>query len=152
MSATRHKSSKPLLKRQGLRRWLSAARHPARRDGVIAAALLVLPWALAWVLVRHHHLDVTTVTVLVALTVPLATLSLTWAAVRNASRHGPADAGAARSDTLDARSEFASSTGAAGDPREHRDQFAALVPVVARVLGPDHPKTLDARNNLVSWT
>jgi hypothetical protein len=32
-------------KRFSVRRWLSAARHPTRRDGVIAAALLVLPWA-----------------------------------------------------------------------------------------------------------
>jgi len=53
-------------KRFSVRRWLSSARHPTRRDGVIAA-LLVLPWALgmgagtsptpglrAWKLVRRR--------------------------------------------------------------------------------------------------
>jgi hypothetical protein len=78
-------------KRFSVRRWLSAARHPTRRDGVIAAALLVLPWALVWVRAPHHHLDATAVTSLVTVTIPLATLWLTWAAVRNASRLGPAD-------------------------------------------------------------
>jgi hypothetical protein len=33
-----------------VQRWLDAALHPARRDGVIAAALLVLPWLLGWAL------------------------------------------------------------------------------------------------------
>ncbi len=53
---------------------------------MIAAALLVLPWALAWVLARNHHLDTTAVAILVPVTVPLATLWLTWAAFRNTSR------------------------------------------------------------------
>jgi hypothetical protein len=70
----------------GVRSWLSAARHPARRDGVIAAALVVLPWALAWVLAPHHHLDTTLVTILVPVAIPLAALWLAWAAFRNASR------------------------------------------------------------------
>jgi hypothetical protein len=30
----------------GVRDWLSAVRHPGRRDGVIAVVLLVLPWVL----------------------------------------------------------------------------------------------------------
>jgi hypothetical protein len=79
--------------RPGVRRWLSAARHPARRDGVIAAALLVLPWALAWALEPHHHLDTTAVTILVSVTIPLSGLWLTWATFRNASP-APADTGA----------------------------------------------------------
>jgi hypothetical protein len=33
-----------------------------------------------------------------------------------------------------------------------RDQFAALAPVIERALGPEHPKTLAARNNLAYWT
>jgi hypothetical protein len=78
----------------GVRRWLSAARHPTRRDGVIAAALLVLPWALVWVQAPHHHFDATAVTSLATVTIPLATLWLAWAAFRNASRPGPADSGA----------------------------------------------------------
>ena len=76
-----------------VRRWLSAARHPARRDGAIAAVLLVLPWALAWVLARHHRLDTTAVTIVVPATISLAALWLTWAAFRNASRPS-ADSGA----------------------------------------------------------
>jgi hypothetical protein len=28
------------------RRWLAATRHPARQDGVIAVALVVLPWVM----------------------------------------------------------------------------------------------------------
>ena len=46
----------------------------------------MLPWALAWVLARHHHLDTTAVTSLVTVSIPLATLWLAWAAFRNASR------------------------------------------------------------------
>jgi hypothetical protein len=77
--------------RAGVRRWLSAARHPARRDGVIAAALLVLPWVLVWALAPHHHLGAPAVTVLVSVTIPLAGLWLTWAAFRNASKPGQSD-------------------------------------------------------------
>ena len=33
-----------------------------------------------------------------------------------------------------------------------RDQYAALLPVHERVLGPEHPDTLAARANLASWT
>ena len=82
-------------KRPDVRDWLSAARHPGRRDGVIAVVLLVLPWVLGWVLAPHHHLDATAVTTLVAVTIPLPTLWLTWVGIRNASRTGPADGEAA---------------------------------------------------------
>ena len=53
---------------------------------MIAAARVVLPWALAWVLAPHHHLDTTLVTILVPVAIPLAALWLAWAAFRNASR------------------------------------------------------------------
>jgi hypothetical protein len=33
-----------------------------------------------------------------------------------------------------------------------RDQFAALLPVHERVLGPEHPDTLTTRANLARWT
>ena len=33
-----------------------------------------------------------------------------------------------------------------------RDQYAALLPVYERVLGPEHPDTLAARHNLAYWT
>jgi hypothetical protein len=61
---------------------------------MIAAALLALPWGLGWALAPHHHLNVTVVTILVTLTVPLATLWLTWAAFRIARRSALADRGA----------------------------------------------------------
>jgi hypothetical protein len=32
-----------------------------------------------------------------------------------------------------------------------RDQFAALLPICERVLGPEHPETLSARGNLAHW-
>jgi hypothetical protein len=37
------------------------------------------------------------------------------------------------------------------DP-EARDQFAALLPIVERVLGPEHPDNLTTRTNLALWT
>ena len=43
-------------------------------------------------------------------------------------------------------------TGEAGDAAAARDQFAALLPVRERVLGPEHPDTLSARGNLARWT
>jgi len=33
-----------------------------------------------------------------------------------------------------------------------RDQFAALLPIEERVLGPEHPETLATRRNLTYWT
>ena len=43
-------------------------------------------------------------------------------------------------------------TGEAGDAAGARDQFAALLPVRERVLGPEHPDTLTARHELARWT
>ena len=43
-------------------------------------------------------------------------------------------------------------TGQAGDAAGARDQYAALLPVRERVLGPEHPDTLTARGNLAHWT
>jgi hypothetical protein len=40
----------------------------------------------------------------------------------------------------------------AGDAASARDQYAALLPVLERVLGPEHPKTLAARATLSTWT
>jgi hypothetical protein len=67
------------------RHWLAATRHPARQDGAIAVALIVLPWAIALVLVLLHHLGVTTVTVLASVSVGLPAVWLAWVPVRNAS-------------------------------------------------------------------
>ena len=51
-----------------------------------------------------------------------------------------------------ARGNLAHWTGEAGDAAGARDQYAALLPVRERVLGPEHPDTLTARANLARWT
>ena len=77
-------------KRQDRRRWLAAVRHPARRDGAIALLLLVLPWVLAWLLVRHHHLDFATGAAVVAgaaaASAGFPVAWLTWAMYRDAKK------------------------------------------------------------------
>jgi hypothetical protein len=55
-------------------------------------------------------------------------------------------------ETLTARANLAYWTGEAGDPAAARDQYAALLPVLERVLGADHPYTLNDRANLARWT
>jgi hypothetical protein len=40
----------------------------------------------------------------------------------------------------------------AGDAAAARDEFADLLPVTERILGPEHPRTLAARGNLAYWT
>ena len=54
--------------------------------------------------------------------------------------------------TLAARADLAWSTGEAKDTVEARDQFAALLPVVEQVLGPEDPLTLNVRAGLARWT
>jgi hypothetical protein len=46
---------------------------------------------------------------------------------------------------------LAATIGRAGDPVSARDQLAALVPVVERVLGPEHPHTRNTRADLARW-
>ena len=76
------------------RRWLDAARHPARRDGALLWTLLVLPWVVALVLVRrHHHLDVGGWTFVLTASVGLPTLWVTWAAFRDSRRSAAAGGG-----------------------------------------------------------
>ncbi|HRW19308.1 MAG TPA: tetratricopeptide repeat protein, partial [Dermatophilaceae bacterium] len=43
-------------------------------------------------------------------------------------------------------------TGQAGDPASARDQYAALLPDITRILCPDHTDTLATRHNLAHWT
>jgi hypothetical protein len=50
------------------------------------------------------------------------------------------------------RSNLAARTGEEGDAAGARDQYAALLPILERVLGPEHPSTLAARGNLAHWT
>jgi Tetratricopeptide repeat len=52
---------------------------------------------------------------------------------------------------LAARSELAYSIGQDGDAAAARDQFAVLLPVAKRVLGPMHPDTLTSRHNLANF-
>ena len=42
-------------------------------------------------------------------------------------------------------------TGEAGDAAGTRDQYAALLPIMERVLGPGYPETLAARDSLAYW-
>jgi hypothetical protein len=85
-------------KRLDWRHWLAAARHPARKDGAIAVALLVLPWVIALVLwllwFRHHHRDpgvaAAVIAIFAAVAVGLPTMWLAWVPIRNASRSATA--------------------------------------------------------------
>src|SRR5215471_13381815 len=71
-------------KRPDRRSWLSVVRHPARRDGIMALALFLLPWLLALGLERRdHHLDGGTIAILVSVSLGLPVLWLTWALVRD---------------------------------------------------------------------
>jgi hypothetical protein len=71
-------------RRSFVRRWFDAARHPARRDGAVLWALLVLPWAAGLVLTRLHHLDAGSWTVVLTVSLGLSTLWVTWATFRAA--------------------------------------------------------------------
>jgi len=74
-------------KRPDRRDLLATAHHPRRLDGAIALALALLPWVAAVILVRrHHYLDGGTVGILVAVSLGLPTLWLTWAAYRGPRR------------------------------------------------------------------
>lgn len=73
--------------------WLDAVRHPTRRDGAIAVALLVLPWVIALVLGLLGHLDATAVTILTSVSVGLPTVWLAWVPVRARSGTPNADPG-----------------------------------------------------------
>jgi hypothetical protein len=58
---------------------------------------------------------------------------------------------AEHSDTLTTRGNLASWTGEAGDAAGARDQYAARLPIYARVLGPEHPDTLSTRESIAFW-
>jgi hypothetical protein len=91
------------------RRWLDAARHPARRDGALLWALLVLPWVVALVWVRrHHHLDVGGWTLVLTASVGLPTLWVAWAAFRDSRRSAAAGGGPGMAQVAD---ELASAVG-----------------------------------------
>jgi len=55
-------------------------------------------------------------------------------------------------DTMVARISVAYWAGEAGDAAGARDQYAALLPILQRVLGAEHPDTLATRGNLAYWT
>jgi len=73
-------------------------------------------------------------------------LQLITDAYRDSDAHGPE-----HPDTLGARHELAAWTGVAGDAAGARDRLAALLPIVERVLGPEHLGTL-ADHELARWT
>jgi hypothetical protein len=91
-----------IAKRLTGRQWLDAARHPTRRDGAVLWALLVLPWAIALILIRrHHHLDVGDVGVLIAVSLGLPTLWVAWAAYRGPRRSAVAGSGLSMAQVAD---------------------------------------------------
>ena len=53
---------------------------------------------------------------------------------------------------MTARHALALWTGKAGDAAAARDQYAELLPVSERVLGPKHPHVLADRSHLTYWT
>ena len=70
-----------------------------------------------------------------------------------ASGYGEDDAyGPEHPVTLIARGNLARWTGEAGDAAGARDQYAALLPIMERVLGPGYPETLAARDSLAYWS
>ena len=71
--------------------------------------------------------------------------------IADAYREGDAY-GPEHPDTLAAYVELAFWTGRTGDVAGARDQFAALLPIVARVLGAECPETLAARVEVARWT
>jgi NACHT domain len=74
-------------KHPGGRRWLAAVSHPTRRDGAVALALLLLPWAVALVQVlRHHRLDSGAVGIVATVSLGLPALWLAWVGYRDTRR------------------------------------------------------------------
>jgi hypothetical protein len=51
-----------------------------------------------------------------------------------------------------ATSDLAYWTGKMGDKAAAPDQFAARLPTIERVMGPEHPDVLEARAGLARWT
>ena len=73
-------------KRPDWRHWLDPVRHPTRKDGAIAWAILVLPWVIALALAPRHYISTAAVGVLAAVSIPGAALWLVWVQVREARR------------------------------------------------------------------
>jgi len=71
-------------KRPSRQHLLAAARHPARRDGVVALVLFLLPGIVA--LALRYHLDCATVGILVSISLGLPAAWLTWAGHRDTRR------------------------------------------------------------------
>jgi hypothetical protein len=89
-------------KRSDRRHLLATARYPTRRDGAIALALFLLPWVAAVILGRrHHHLDGGAAGILVAVSLGLPTLWVTWAAYRGPRRSDTSTSGLSMAQIAD---------------------------------------------------
>ncbi len=77
-------------KRPDGRRWLAAVLRPAPVNLAVALVLLLLPWAVAFVKVRHHHLDSGAVGLATTFSLGLPALWLAlagyWVAQREANK------------------------------------------------------------------
>jgi hypothetical protein len=56
----------------------------------VAGALLVLPWVIALAVARRHHLDVTAVAILAAVSIPLSVLWIAWVTLAKGGGSGTA--------------------------------------------------------------
>jgi hypothetical protein len=108
---------------------------------VIAASLLVLPWVITLVLVRHHHLDVDEVSILAAVSIPLSGLWLTWVALAKDEGSGaPALTATKVADQLAASVRVTEA-----DPQRLGVHAAISVPGVPDEIPPEYvPRDVDA--------
>ena len=139
-----------VVKSPDWRRWVAAARHPAPTDGVIAVALLGMPWLIVLVLNLLHHVNDTAVTILASASFGLPLVWLTWVLIRNANRSGAArsassaDAGGLAQDAESTRPAGAVQVGEA-DPRRLGVHAAISVPGVSDEVPPEYvPRDADA--------
>ena len=136
-------------KRPDWRSWVAAARHPAPTDGVIAVALLVLPWVIVLALKLLHHLNDTAVTILASASIGLPTVWLAWVPIRNANRSSAArSASSADAEGLAQDAEATRPTGAVqvseADPRRLGVHAAISVPGVPDEVPPEYvPRDAD---------
>ena len=132
--------------RQGWRHWLGAAHHPARKDGAIAAAVLVLPWVVALALELLHYLNATAITILASASIGLPAVWLAWVPIRNANRSGTAGS-ASPTHLGDAATTPPAKTVrvSQADPRQLGVHAAISVPGVSNEVPPEYvPRDVDA--------
>ena len=129
-------------KRPGRQRRLAVRGYPAWLVAVVAVALLALPWVIALALVRHHHLDFDDVSILVAVSIPLSGLWLTWVTLAKGGGSAPAS-GLATAKMLDQLPAVVRVVEA--DPRRLGVHATISLPGVPDEVPPEYvPRDVDA--------